>query len=74
MGVFAFHDLGGSPVGTETTVPDLMTPKEVAAMLRTTEGSLATRRNRGSGPRFLRAGRRILYARADVLAWLQEDA
>lgn len=61
-------------MGTTTTAPDLMTPKEVAVMLRTTEGSLATRRNRGSGPRFLRAGRRILYARADVLAWLQEDA
>lgn len=58
-------------MGTTTTAPDLMTPKEVAAMLRTTEGSLATRRNRGTGPKFLRAGRRILYSRADVVAWLQ---
>ena len=61
-------------MGTTTTADDLMTPKEVAGMLRTTEGSLATRRNRGTGPKFLRAGRRILYRRGAVEAWLQEDA
>ena len=61
-------------MGTETTDPNLMTPPEVAVMLRTTVGALAQHRNRGSGPAFVRAGRRILYPRANVMDWLQEVA
>lgn len=61
-------------MGTETNDLDFMTPPEVAVMLRTTVGALAQHRNRGSGPKFVRAGRRVLYQRTDVLAWLQEGA
>lgn len=61
-------------MGTETNDPNLMTPPEVAVMLRTSVGALAQHRSRGSGPKFLRAGRRVLYRRGAVEAWLQEDA
>ncbi|AYA26714.1 DNA-binding protein [Rhodococcus rhodochrous] len=49
---------------------ELLTTEEAAALLRTTPGALAAMRYRGGGPRWRRHGRRVLYARADLAAYL----
>lgn len=54
-------------------LPELLTPPEVANVLRTTTNSLAQDRYLGRGVPFIRAGRRILYARDQVLAYLQAN-
>jgi hypothetical protein len=51
-------------------MPEFMTPKETAQVVRKTEGTLATDRYLDRGIPYHRAGRKILYARADVLAYL----
>jgi hypothetical protein len=56
-----------------TQLPELLTPPEVAEVLRTTTNSLAQDRYLGRGVPFIRAGRRILYAREQVLAYLQAN-
>ena len=49
------------------------TPKEVAGVLRTTEGGLAQMRYRGDGPRFFRVGRRVLYRWMDVEQYIADS-
>lgn len=58
------------------TGPDLLTTAEVAAMLRAPEPTVRYWRMKGTGPNGFRVGRRVLYRRADVDAWLaaQEQA
>jgi len=61
-----------------TTVSDdltheLLTTEEAAALLRTTPGALAALRYRGGGPRWRRHGRRVLYLRADLAAYLSQS-
>lgn len=51
----------------------LATPSEVAQYLRTSEQCLATMRYRGSGPRFVKLGRRVMYRWVDVQAWLDAN-
>lgn len=55
---------------------ELLTPKQVAAILQYKEQSLANMRHRGTGPRFIRLGssRRaaVRYPRRAVEAWLVE--
>ncbi|NKZ77517.1 DNA-binding protein [Rhodococcus hoagii] len=48
----------------------LAVPQEVAAYLRTTPARLAQLRYMGSGPRFVRDGRRVLYRWVDIHAWV----
>lgn len=50
---------------------DLITTAEAAALLRVAPETLRYWRWRGEGPRSFRAGRRVLYERADVVAWLE---
>jgi predicted DNA-binding transcriptional regulator AlpA len=50
---------------------DLMTAPETGEVLRTPEATLAYWRHIGYGPRFMKVGRRVLYRRADVEAWLE---
>ncbi|WP_308205950.1 helix-turn-helix transcriptional regulator [Mycolicibacterium gadium] len=45
----------------------------MAEYLRTTVAALAQLRYRGTGPKFLSLGRRVLYRWADVEAWLAES-
>lgn len=52
-------------------MPDLLTTDEVAAMLRTPVSTIRYWRHTGTGPRGFRLGARVLYARADVDAWLK---
>ncbi|WP_104183588.1 helix-turn-helix domain-containing protein [Mycobacterium avium] len=54
-------------------LPPLLTPPELAQVLRTTTNSLAQERYLGRGVPFIKNGRRILYARSDVLAYLEQN-
>lgn len=49
----------------------LTNPKALAAQLGITEGTLAKWRLYGTGPDFIRVGRRIAYDPADVAVWLE---
>ena len=51
---------------------DLLTAPEAAEVLRTSTPALAAHRHRGTGPDFVRAGRRILYRRGAVESWLHD--
>jgi hypothetical protein len=53
--------------------PETGTPAQVAEVLHTTEANLAQLRYRGTGPKFIKAGRRVLYRWADVNAWLDAN-
>lgn len=52
---------------------DLMMPPEVSTMLRTKTETLKYWRYIGTGPRFARIGRRVVYRRSEVEAWLEEQ-
>jgi predicted DNA-binding transcriptional regulator AlpA len=51
--------------------PDLLTTDELADWLRTTPAGIHSLRYRSEGPPAVRVGRRLLFARADVEAWLE---
>lgn len=53
---------------------DLLTDKEVSAILGVTVAALAQWRHRGQGPVFVREGRWIRYRRSDVGAWVSRCA
>lgn len=50
---------------------DVATRHEVAEYTRISVQTLARWAMEGKGPRFRKAGGRVLYTRADVLAWLE---
>lgn len=50
---------------------DYLTTAETAALTRRPESTLAYWRHRGEGPKYARIGKRVLYRRADVVAWLE---
>ena len=50
----------------------LLTTEEVAAVCRTSPSTVRYWRHHGLGPQGFRAGRRVLYRRSDVAAWLDE--
>lgn len=53
---------------------DLMTTAEVADHLHTPEATLRYWRHRNEGPRSFRlGGKRVMYRRQDVDAWLMEQ-
>jgi excisionase family DNA binding protein len=57
--------------------PELLTITEAADVLRTPVATLRYWRHLGTGPRSLRLGRRVLYRRDDLRAWIEaqrEDA
>ncbi|MDT5097623.1 MAG: hypothetical protein QOC76_1360 [Mycobacterium sp.] len=54
-------------------LPALATPAEVAEYLRTTTAALAQDRYKGTGPRFIKRGSRVLYRWSDVLEWLDRN-
>ena len=51
-----------------------LTLTEVAELARTTPGAVYQWRRRGKGPRASRVGKRLLFRRADVLAWIDAQA
>lgn len=52
---------------------DLGTPGEVAEYLRSSVANLAQLRFQGRGPKFIKAGRRVLYRWSDVSDWLDRN-
>jgi hypothetical protein len=54
-------------------LPALAMPAEVAEYLRTTTAPLAQDRYRGTGPKFIKRGSRVLYRWSDVLEWLDHN-
>jgi len=54
-------------------LPPLATPAEVAQYLHTTTVALAQDRYRGTGPKFIKRGSRVLYRWSDVLEWLERN-
>lgn len=48
----------------------LLTPDEVADILRTTTGGLKYNRHVGRGPRYVKAGRRVLYPESAISEFL----
>ncbi|WP_175974812.1 helix-turn-helix transcriptional regulator [Corynebacterium sp. Marseille-Q2823] len=54
---------------------DLLTVQDLVARYPgTTPGAWANRRYKGTGPKFLKLGRRIMYRVSDVVAWEEENA
>jgi hypothetical protein len=54
-------------------LPALATPAEVAEYLHTTSASLTQNRYRGTGPKFIKRGSRVLYRWSDVVEWLDRN-
>jgi hypothetical protein len=52
---------------------DVALPREVAALLDTTPEGLAQMRYRGTGPKFIKRGRRVLYRWDDVRAYFDAN-
>jgi len=53
---------------------ELMTMKEVAALVRVPEATLRYWRHLGKGPRGFRVGRSVRYWRTEVALWLEEQS
>jgi hypothetical protein len=52
---------------------DTATPAQVAPVLDTTLAGLAQMRYRGTGPRFIKAGKKVLYRWSDIRAYLDAN-
>jgi hypothetical protein len=60
------------PTRDELGSTQLITPSELADFLRKTRGALAVERcQRRDTPPWIKIGRKILYRKEDVLAWLE---
>lgn len=51
----------------------LATPQEVADYRRTSVGALAQERYKGTGPKFLKLGKRVFYDWEDVYTWVDAN-
>lgn len=60
-------------VAMSKQLPPLATPNEVAEYLHTTTASLAQDRYKGTGPKFIKRGSRVLYRWSNVLEWLDRN-
>jgi excisionase family DNA binding protein len=58
------------PDHTAAPYPELLTITEAAELLRTPVATLRFWRHRNIGPRSFRLGRRVLYRRDDLHAWI----
>ena len=52
-------------------VATFLIQSEAAELLRLSPRTLERKRLDGTGPRFVKAGRRVLYRRADIEAWTE---
>lgn len=51
---------------------EYLTPDQAAALIPgMTKQALAQKRYLGTGPKYLKPGKRVLYRKADVIAWLE---
>ncbi|BAH34039.1 hypothetical protein RER_33310 [Rhodococcus erythropolis PR4] len=58
---------------TPTEIPRLLSAKEAAEVLLTSEGALAALRYRGAGPKFRKLGHRVAYAVQDLRDYIDSD-
>ena len=58
----------------EATVPEFLTTKEAATLLRLSAGTLNKLRCYGGGPRFLKLGGAVRYKLDDLRAWIEDRA
>ena len=58
------------PDPTADQPADLLTISEAAELLRAPVATLRYWRHLGTGPRSFRLGRRVVYRRDDLLAWI----
>ncbi len=49
-----------------------LTLEEVAELTRATPATLRYWRHKGTGPRSVKFGRRVVYRETDVMAWIEE--
>ena len=61
-------NLAAVPADMDTAGPALVAP-----VLGTTEAGLAQMRYRGTGPKFIKAGKKVLYRWSDVRQYLNEN-
>jgi hypothetical protein len=64
------HESEGKTPDTDHVLAGYMTPEELAAELDMAVISLASWRMRQKGPPYITVGRRILYSRTTVKAWI----
>lgn len=57
----------GEPIGP------FIVSTELADLLRQPESTIRYWRHVGRGPRWIRMGRRVVYDKQDVLAWLEQQ-
>lgn len=55
-----------------TTLPELLTTAEVAAITRTSKETVRYWRYRGTGPESFKIGKHVRYERDALLRWLSE--
>jgi excisionase family DNA binding protein len=63
-------DQTSSPDHIAESRPELLTITEAAELLRAPVATLRYSRHLGTGPRSFRLGRRVLYRRDDLHAWI----
>jgi len=66
-------DYGMAPNPARSERDAVATPREVAVFLKQSPHSLAQDRYRGTGPKFIKHGRRVLYRWSDVHAYLDAN-
>jgi hypothetical protein len=59
------------PSSAPTTIPVLLSSKEVAQKYRCSVSFLAKKRMTGDGPHFIKRGRSVLYAEPVLVQWLK---
>lgn len=52
---------------------ELMNTGEVAVLTRLPEGTIRYLRYEGRGPRGVKLGRRVMYRKSDVIAWIDSQ-
>lgn len=66
-------------MSTTTTLPASITERrfldtpQLSELLNVKQKALEHWRNRGKGPKYIKAGKFVRYDEADVLAWLEEQ-
>ena len=60
-------------IGTPDGLPPLMTQPQLANLLLVSERKLERDRHDGTGVAFIKVGRRVLYRREDVTAYLKAN-
>jgi excisionase family DNA binding protein len=67
------NDRAGSGSVPPSRLPHLLTPSEVAGLLRTSKTAIYARIERGQLPGVVRVGRRVLVRESDLLEWLTPE-